>query len=486
MPKVRKRSARAVAAKQVDEDSPSSSTSNVCFIDLLPDELLLQVFSHLAEIGPFYTAEDEAAIAQLRAMSMPFKTHESWIGLEPHPRLRSYPFLAQVCKRWRSLLDSDGAMNVLWRDVVVDFGQELITSVHSPVAWSEARPTRQQYDDAFDATRLSASCILKFLRRRSSVMRTLVIANSEGFDDEDGNSINLATKHDFNMVHLATVFGMVGRQLEGLTVKHCSDFFTGGPGVFAAIGCCLHQLTHLRLEDLQCRVTEESVTELSQLTKLEELSLNCGDERPVSWYRGIATLTGALGCLTQLTRLELRNHHELQSLPVEVIGLTSLRYLDVSYCYRMADVSSVTKMKGLHTLALAGLLLFDTEDPALEQPGQEMLPLHPLTGLTALNLSDNWLRRIPCRQLATLKGLQCLDLSHNVKLTVPQPLTWMSTLSRLTLLDMRGVHEEGGPTWSDAKCETMKHLAALSKRVQRRGGKVLLDTGPPRVAANAR
>lgn len=49
----------------------------------------------------------------------------------PHP--------LQVCQRWRALLRSKAALAVLWEELVLDFGHELITSVHTPVAWSDRR-----------------------------------------------------------------------------------------------------------------------------------------------------------------------------------------------------------------------------------------------------------------------------------------------------------------------------------------------------------
>jgi hypothetical protein len=153
----------------------------------------------------------------------------------------------------------------------------------------------------------------------------------------------------------------------------------------------------------------------------------------------------------------------------------------------------------------------------------------PLPGLTALNLADNNLGevgrgwggragrggqgcasrqcflRVPARPpmhpaapphplllqvqawLVRLGGLEVVDLSGNFYLEARQPLTPLLALKRLRWLDLRAVHvEHGAPTrgseyWSQAKCVTMQHLAALAKAVRRRRGplrhaKILHDT----------
>lgn len=42
-------------------------------------------------------------------------------------RLQAYPFLAQVCRHWKAVLESPEALPALWQDLVVDFSHELIT-----------------------------------------------------------------------------------------------------------------------------------------------------------------------------------------------------------------------------------------------------------------------------------------------------------------------------------------------------------------------
>ena len=60
---------------------------------------------------------------------------------------------------------------------------------------------------------------------------------------------------------------------------------------------------------------------------------------------------------------------------------------------------------------------------------------------------------------------------------VAAPLTSLTALPQLMFVDMRGVHDEQCPYWSAAKCETMRHLAALSKTLRRRrpGARIAID-----------
>ena len=62
-------------------------------------------------------------------------------------------------------------------------------------------------------------------------------------------------------------------------------------------------------------------------------------------------------------------------------------------------------------------------------------------------------------------------------LQVAAPLTSLAALPQLILVDVRGVHDEQSPYWGAAKCETMRHLAALSKALRRRrpGARVAMD-----------
>lgn len=39
-----------------------------------------------------------------------------------HPGLRAYPFLAQVCRHWKRVLESPAALQALWGELCIDFG----------------------------------------------------------------------------------------------------------------------------------------------------------------------------------------------------------------------------------------------------------------------------------------------------------------------------------------------------------------------------
>ena len=52
---------------------------------------------------------------------------------------------AQVCKRWQGILKNPGHGSELWREVIIDFGHELITAVHTPIAWSDRRPSDEEF-----------------------------------------------------------------------------------------------------------------------------------------------------------------------------------------------------------------------------------------------------------------------------------------------------------------------------------------------------
>jgi hypothetical protein len=65
--------------------------------------------------------------------------------------------------------------------VVIDFGQELVTSVHRPVKWSNERPPEDDFKTVFAATRISAQRILQFVGQRQDTVRRLVLLNSEGY-----------------------------------------------------------------------------------------------------------------------------------------------------------------------------------------------------------------------------------------------------------------------------------------------------------------
>lgn len=79
------------------------------------------------------------------------------------------------------MLSQAGARHLLWREVVVDFGHELITAVHTPIAWSDQRPSDEEFRKSFAATKLNASRILRFIETRRCCVQRIVLKNSEGY-----------------------------------------------------------------------------------------------------------------------------------------------------------------------------------------------------------------------------------------------------------------------------------------------------------------
>ena len=64
---------------------------------------LLQVFSHLTNVGPCWENNDDPWFIK----KLPFRNNER--DEQPHPGIRAYPFLGQVCRKWKSLLATPNA-----------------------------------------------------------------------------------------------------------------------------------------------------------------------------------------------------------------------------------------------------------------------------------------------------------------------------------------------------------------------------------------
>lgn len=64
---------------------------------------------------------------------------------------------------------------LLWRRVVVDFGHELVTAIHTPLVWSNERPNRDEYMAAFNHTTLSAA---KVKRKDSQTDELIMLPSS--------------------------------------------------------------------------------------------------------------------------------------------------------------------------------------------------------------------------------------------------------------------------------------------------------------------
>ncbi|DBA87081.1 hypothetical protein WJX79_000451 [Trebouxia sp. C0005] len=462
---------KSACQRSVKRQATERSTTP-SLVAVLPDELLLKVFSELAKLGPVVTAEEEV----WQHYRFPFRTFHS--PEEPHPGLRSYPFLGQVCRRWQRLLDCPESRQDLYRDVVIDFGHELITAVHTPIVWSDRRPTDKEFRESFGATKLSAQKILDFMHQRQSVIRKVVLTNSEGYWSDEGSFVNLQHKHNFSMAHFGMMLGMMCRTLEDLHVQHCNDFFSLSNGAWSAISC-VKSLKRLSIEDLHCRLDADSLKELATMTQLEELNIT-GEQSNDNWHVGLDCIPDEWAGMTRLTKLELRGHSLLNVLPGFLARLP-LRHLDLGNC-RHLNFDVIPAMTQLEVLSLSATGLAEHRDSGAPLPSAVAIRMHlpdlsKLTNLTALNLSDNRLTRVP-PVLSKLKQLRFLDLSCNQELQVQSPLTVLQSLMAVRLVDMRGVHEEADMGyWSEDKCTTMKYIAGLTKKMKQRpyGCKILMD-----------
>jgi hypothetical protein len=463
--------ARAVAPRAPDE--------RTLHINDLPDALLIEIFRQLAQLPPVTTDEEQALYAR---GVLPFRTFE-YPG-EVHPGLRAYPFLAQVCRHWKGVLESREALPALWQDLVVDFAHELITGVHVPVRWSDVRPSDEEFREAFAAVRLQSHRVVDFVRERHQVLRRLTLTNSEGYWADDGEFVAVASKHTFNLGTLGILLGMLS-QLQELSIVHCNDLFSSGSPLSTI--AMLRGLRSLTLEDLQCRIYREPLAELGRLTQLTALAVNSTQRHGVFVF-GIDCIPDTWKQLGNLRSLELRGNALLESLPDWLPGaLPHLESLDVSACSRL-DLRSITAWTQLTTLSLQAMdLVWGAAPPRLLTQAQQhgivarvkQLPdLSPLRRLAALNLADNNLAEVP-PWLLKMSGLEVLDLSGNFFLECQQPLNQLQTFKRLRWLDMRAVHVEADTSyWSPPKCTTMQNIAAVAKLLRRRNRhvRVMYDT----------
>lgn len=93
--------------------------------------------------------------------------------------------------------------------------------VHVPVAWSDVRPSDEDFQAAFAAVRLRSHRLVDFVRARRGVLRSLVLCHSEGFWGDDGEFVPLASKHDFSLGTLGILLGLVADKLTG--AQCCCD-----------------------------------------------------------------------------------------------------------------------------------------------------------------------------------------------------------------------------------------------------------------------
>ena len=86
-------------------------------------------------------------------------------------------------------MEQQEVCNMLWEEIVVDFGHELITAVHTPIAWSDQRPGEDEFKESFSKAKLDAGRILSFLGNRRSSLKRVVLMNSEGYYSEVNASL---------------------------------------------------------------------------------------------------------------------------------------------------------------------------------------------------------------------------------------------------------------------------------------------------------
>ncbi|PNW82446.1 hypothetical protein CHLRE_06g279300v5 [Chlamydomonas reinhardtii] len=451
--------------------SPDAAKGNRICLDELPDEILIQIFGHLSEVGNTWDEDDP-----LRLGSLPY--HQADLELLPCTGLRGYPFLAQVCRKWRRLLSTPIAQTLCWRKATVDFGHELVTSIHTPLRWSNQRPTRDEYETAFQQTSISAAKVLGFLRSLGPVVQSLTFSNSEGYDGEEGEYISLSDKHDFGPSHLGFAIAMLANTLTELRLYRCNDLVVSDQGLLGLLPLLPH-LRVLGVEGLRSRVSAAVVAPLGDLRKLDTLVLSGAQYRSGDWTVGLDGLPHSWSRLTGLTRLELRGHQQLLDLPGWfAAALKGLRVLDVSSCSSLAlgQLSHMTQLEVLvlQHLNLAHALPTAAEMAALLAAGghwsSRTLPdLTPLArSLRSLSLSCNRLGLLP-EWLPKMTRLEHLDLSYNKDLHIRAPLTGLAALPHLVLLDFRHVHVvEKTAYWPEAKCVTMQHLTKLVNVLKRR------------------
>ncbi|KAG2447702.1 hypothetical protein HYH02_007162 [Chlamydomonas schloesseri] len=449
-------------------------------LDVLPDEILIQIFGQLAVVGNTWDEDDP-----LRLGALPY--HQPDLELMPCTGLRGYPFLAQVCKKWRRLLSTPMAQKLVWRQVTVDFGHELVTAIHTPLRWSNQRPSPEEYDAAFQRTSISAAKVLGFLRSVGPVAQSLTLSNSEGYDGEEGDYVSLSDKHDFGPSHLGFAIAMLATTLTELRLYRCNDLVVPDQDLWGLLPLLPH-LRSLAVEGLRSRVSVAAVAPLGDLRKLDTLVLSAAEFRTADWAVGLDGLPHCWSRLTGLTRLELRGHQQLLELPGWLPEcLQRLRVLDLSSCGGLAlwQLRHITQLEVLvlQHLHLAHALPTATETAALlasggHPPWRSVPDLAPLgRRLRSLSLSNNRLGLLP-EWLPKMTRLEHLDLSYNKELHIRAPLTGLAALPHLALLDFRHVHVvDKTPYWPEEKCVTMQHLTKLVNVLKRRQPqpRVLLD-----------
>lgn len=246
----------------------------------LPDELLLAVLRRLAANGD--EDDQEPWYVKQRPYIQDDPADSVHLGLRPKLGLRAYPFLATVCTQWRALLRTPQAIEQLCDSLVIDFGHEVITSIHTPLARSSNPPTSQEWVDAFMELKLSAQkiCDYYFSAQRAAGATSLAIHNGDGFGEDDPHTgyFPLRGSHDFGPATLGMALGLLAPHLETLYINNSNSVLSTDSGAWTSISL-LPRLRELVVADIDHRVGYRAAAGIGRLTALTRLLLGAKQVR---------------------------------------------------------------------------------------------------------------------------------------------------------------------------------------------------------------
>ncbi|XP_069587700.1 leucine-rich repeat-containing protein 69 isoform X2 [Ranitomeya imitator] len=137
--------------------------------------------------------------------------------------------------------------------------------------------------------------------------------------------------------------------------------------------------------------------------------------------RRLHRVPGAVGSLTQLTALQLRNN-ALCQLPAEVTALSNLTVLNLGNNQFVKVPEELKFLQSLQILHMFGNRI--TDIPACVFDG--------LQNLICLNLNHNLIESLPA-EIQKLQGLEKLSISHNCLHNIPKELCVLPNLCELHL-----------------------------------------------------
>ncbi|GAX76192.1 hypothetical protein CEUSTIGMA_g3636.t1 [Chlamydomonas eustigma] len=433
-------------------------------IHALPDEMLLKILSFLPEFGPIWASEE---IPLCRCL--PYTCFDDDRNDDPLQGIRRVPFLQQVCKHWKSLLDSQRALELLNNHVVIDLGHELLNGIYYPLRFQSTQITDEEFYSRFDRSFLPASKIINYVRKRRHVLKALTI-NVEGFWSQymDGDH-EVGNHAEFDENILCFLLGMVSERLQELNMynRYCRLQLNSGleSGIWSSISSCT-SLTKLSingqgpgsLSNVQ-EIPKRCLVAISQLKNLTYLNLTSFDPGPA--VMDIPEAWSSLSCLTDLelsmpfNRLVLpgwchilplrRLHLSTLYIPSGVAGGAFPEFFEHS----RGDLHVTSKLTNLEVLSLQGYRIS-------ERLGIDLLPVGGgprlylsrlyLPSLSALapqlkvvSLTGCGFTRLPLH-IFQLKNLEILDLSGNTSVWILGPMApFLDLFPCLRLLDLRGV-----------------------------------------------